>query len=152
MNQLSHFDDSGASRMVDVGGKQVTRRKAKASARVKMEAATLALIRDKKLRDAVEQFCRQEVQHSQQHHAFNRALKAYGYPKLEEQELQVKKDFQRYDNRSLKFCLAYASGLPDHCHGEIGDMWKWHLFEELEYRNLAFDVYQHLYAHHFGPL
>ena len=49
MNQLSHFDDSGASRMVDVGAKQVTRRMAKASAQVRMEPATLWMIRDKKL-------------------------------------------------------------------------------------------------------
>ena len=49
MNKLSHFDDSGASRMVDVGAKEVTRRVAKASAQVRMEPATLWMIRDKKL-------------------------------------------------------------------------------------------------------
>jgi cyclic pyranopterin phosphate synthase len=49
MNNLSHFDDSGASRMVDVGAKQVTQRVAKASAQVRMEPATLGMIRDKKL-------------------------------------------------------------------------------------------------------
>ena len=49
MNKLSHFDDSGASRMVDVGAKQVTQRVAKASAQVRMEPATLWMIRDKKL-------------------------------------------------------------------------------------------------------
>ncbi len=47
MDQLSHFDDSGASRMVDVGGKQVTRRLARASGCVKMAAETAALVRDK---------------------------------------------------------------------------------------------------------
>jgi cyclic pyranopterin phosphate synthase len=48
MSQLSHFDESGASRMVDVGDKQVTRRKARASARVTMAVETLRLVRDKK--------------------------------------------------------------------------------------------------------
>ncbi len=48
MDQLSHFDDSGASRMVDVGGKQVTRRSARASGCVRMSAETAALIRDKR--------------------------------------------------------------------------------------------------------
>jgi cyclic pyranopterin phosphate synthase len=48
MSALSHFDESGASRMVDVGAKQVTRRMARASGRVSMAAETLQLIRDKK--------------------------------------------------------------------------------------------------------
>ena len=48
MNQLSHFDDRGASRMVDVGQKAVTVRKATASGRVRMEASTQRLIRDRK--------------------------------------------------------------------------------------------------------
>jgi cyclic pyranopterin phosphate synthase len=47
MGELSHFDASGASRMVDVGGKNVTRRLARATGVVHMAAETLALIRDK---------------------------------------------------------------------------------------------------------
>jgi cyclic pyranopterin monophosphate synthase len=47
MSDLTHFDESGASRMVDVGGKPETHRTAKASAVVRMQPATLALIRDK---------------------------------------------------------------------------------------------------------
>lgn len=49
MNELSHFDDDGASHMVDVGAKQVTNRVARASGLVRMAAETLTLIRDKKL-------------------------------------------------------------------------------------------------------
>jgi len=41
---FSHFDPSGASRMVDVGDKPVTRRRAVASARVVMQPATLEKI------------------------------------------------------------------------------------------------------------
>jgi len=48
MDKLSHFDESGASRMVDVGDKQVARRVARASGLVRMAAETLTLIRDKK--------------------------------------------------------------------------------------------------------
>jgi cyclic pyranopterin phosphate synthase len=44
MNGLSHFDESGASRIVDVGDKQVTRRMARASGRVTMAAETLAIV------------------------------------------------------------------------------------------------------------
>jgi cyclic pyranopterin monophosphate synthase len=44
---LTHFDATGASRMVDVGAKPETERVARASGRVRMAAATAALIRDK---------------------------------------------------------------------------------------------------------
>ena len=47
MSTLSHFDESGASRMVDVGAKAETNRSARASAVVRMLPATLALVRDK---------------------------------------------------------------------------------------------------------
>jgi cyclic pyranopterin phosphate synthase len=47
MSSLSHFDDAGASRMVDVGGKPVTRRMARASGQVQMAAETLSLIRNR---------------------------------------------------------------------------------------------------------
>ena len=47
MDKLSHFDSSGASRMVDVGDKQVSRRVARASGLVRMATETLKLIRDK---------------------------------------------------------------------------------------------------------
>lgn len=49
MNSLTHFDDSGASRMVDTSGKSPTLRVARASARVAMLPATLRLIRDRGL-------------------------------------------------------------------------------------------------------
>src|SRR6202011_1909660 len=49
MSALSHFDDHGASRMVDTSAKQETERAARASGLVRMEPATLALIRDRAL-------------------------------------------------------------------------------------------------------
>jgi len=49
MSSLTHFDESGASRMVDVGAKAETERLARASGLVRMQPATLALIRDRKL-------------------------------------------------------------------------------------------------------
>jgi cyclic pyranopterin monophosphate synthase len=49
MGDLSHFDESGASRMVDVTGKEVTLRTARASGRVCLQASTLALVRDRRL-------------------------------------------------------------------------------------------------------
>lgn len=43
---LTHFDPAGRARMVDVGGKAESERIAVASGRVRMEAATVALIRE----------------------------------------------------------------------------------------------------------
>jgi len=45
MSDLSHFDAGGASRMVDVGEKPVTRRMARARASLRMAAATLSRVR-----------------------------------------------------------------------------------------------------------
>ena len=46
-DHLTHFDDSGASRMVDVGEKAVTARMARASGKVVMQPETLKRIRDR---------------------------------------------------------------------------------------------------------
>ena len=45
MAKLTHFDESGASRMVDVSDKEITQRVAVAEAVVSMQPATLELIR-----------------------------------------------------------------------------------------------------------
>jgi cyclic pyranopterin phosphate synthase len=49
MSELTHFDDTGASRMVDVSAKEITLRTARAEAFVEMQPDTLALLRDRKL-------------------------------------------------------------------------------------------------------
>src|SRR5690349_24968814 len=41
----THFDDSGQARMVDVAGKAITRRVARAGGRIAMLPGTLAMIR-----------------------------------------------------------------------------------------------------------
>lgn len=46
-SDLTHFDDSGASRMVDVGQKAVTSRMARASGKVLMQPGTLRRIMDR---------------------------------------------------------------------------------------------------------
>jgi cyclic pyranopterin phosphate synthase len=46
--QFTHFDAAGQAQMVDVGGKDVSRRVARAAGRIVMRPETLALIRDGK--------------------------------------------------------------------------------------------------------
>lgn len=47
---LTHFDDQGRSRMVDVSGKQVTEREAVAGAVITMKRETFDLIREGKIK------------------------------------------------------------------------------------------------------
>jgi cyclic pyranopterin phosphate synthase len=49
MGRLSHFDSEGGSRMVDVGEKGVTQRRARASGRIRMRPETLDMIRDQRV-------------------------------------------------------------------------------------------------------
>src|SRR5438445_4771061 len=49
MAHLTHFDERGASRMVDTSEKPETLRQARASGLVGLDPATLTLIRDRKL-------------------------------------------------------------------------------------------------------
>lgn len=53
MEELSHVDDSGAVRMVDVGGKEPMRRRAVARAEVRMAAETARRLRDLPKGDAL---------------------------------------------------------------------------------------------------
>jgi cyclic pyranopterin phosphate synthase len=53
VSDLSHVDDSGAVRMVDVGAKPVSRRRAVASAQVQMSSATTRRLRDLPKGDAL---------------------------------------------------------------------------------------------------
>lgn len=46
MAELTHLDETGAARMVDVGAKAITEREALAGAVVRMEPATLALLQE----------------------------------------------------------------------------------------------------------
>ncbi|TML85343.1 MAG: cyclic pyranopterin monophosphate synthase MoaC [Actinobacteria bacterium] len=53
MTDLSHVDETGAVRMVDVGGKPLSRRRAVARAEVRMAPATAARLRDLPKGDAL---------------------------------------------------------------------------------------------------
>jgi cyclic pyranopterin phosphate synthase len=53
MSDLSHVDESGGVRMVDVGGKEVSRRRAVATASLRMAPATAGRLRDLPKGDAL---------------------------------------------------------------------------------------------------
>ena len=47
MSELSHYDESGRAKMVDISGKEVTTRRAVASCRVSLSPATVETLRSK---------------------------------------------------------------------------------------------------------
>jgi predicted metal-dependent hydrolase len=106
-------------------------------------------VRDEALREEVDRFCRQEAQHYQRHTDFNKVVLAHGYPGLQESDrfrIGYIEGFESYTTQLGLYLLG--SGLYDHKRTErsFGDLFKWHMLEEVEHRNVAFDVYQHLYG------
>lgn len=110
-------------------------------------------------------FIKQEMQHCRQHLAFNKALRADGYEGMLEIEKAYEADYNDFlANRSLRFNLAYSEGFEavssiavdnfytvfneflDGADEEAVEMWKWHLAEEFEHREVAFDVYHAIYG------
>jgi len=112
------------------------------------------------MRDDILGFIRQESQHFKQHRLFNEAMIKQGYPRLAEFEQQLADDLERFlRTRSLKFCLAYADGFEslgavsgqlwfEHSDEMLEGadpnavaLWKWHMAEEFEHREVCFDIY-----------
>lgn len=132
---------------------------------VKAMRKVMPQIRDAALKEEVDRFCRQESQHYQQHANFNKVVLARNYPGLQERLDRVRDDFDGYlRDRSGRFCIGFVegfesytsqmslalldSGLYEHKRSEprFASLFKWHLLEEIEHRNVAFDIYQHLYG------
>ena len=132
---------------------------------VKSMRKVMPQIRDGALREEVDRFCRQESQHYQKHADFNELVLARNYPGLEERIKRLRDDFDGYlRDRSDRFRIGFVegfesftsqsaltlitSGLYEHKRSDprFARLFKWHLVEEIEHRNVAYDIYQHLYG------
>jgi predicted metal-dependent hydrolase len=112
-------------------------------------------------------FIKQETQHCKQHILFNRML-AEAYPEIKPIERKYVADYESLlKTRSLQFNVAYSEGfeamsaIPTTAFFEDFDelwarsdpkaeaLWKWHLAEEYEHREVMHDLYRALYGR--GP-
>jgi predicted metal-dependent hydrolase len=120
-------------------------------------------ITDPKLAAELDLYCGQESAHYRQHRIFNDTLKAQGYRSVEAIEAQLAADYARLGaEKSLAFNLAYAEGFESMAlaighmliedreflfgGGESGvaSLVLWHFVEEIEHKNVAFDVFEHV--------
>jgi uncharacterized protein len=112
----------------------------------------------------IDWFVAQETEHCKTHALFNRVI-GNGYPGIKELEREYFADYNRLlKSKKLQFNLAYSEGfealsaLPMDVYFQDFDefwsqsdpkavaMWKWHLAEEYEHRNVVFDIYHALYG------
>ncbi len=118
-----------------------------------------ALVEDAK------RFSQQEGHHFRNHANFNNQIRASigetGADALREIEADLEADYQRFTKQKpLRWNLAYAEGFEAMTcatalamaetgafDGEMmpgGEIWPWHMVEEIEHRTVAFGVYDHL--------
>ena len=130
----------------------------KVLAMAKKELERRGVKNDKLARD-MDIFFKQEMQHCKHHIAFNNRLKETRYPGLADIEKDYAVDYERFlKQKSLVWNLAYSEGFEslsavgslnyfenfdEYWEGadpKVVEMWKWHLAEEYEHREVAYDV------------
>lgn len=105
-------------------------------------------------------FIAQEGQHFQVHQRFNDILKNNGYPELADIEQEMKDYYTELSKKSLAKKMAYSAGFESMTLGatrfiieeraknflkadtRVASFWLWHMVEETEHKNCAYDAYQ----------
>lgn len=135
---------------------------------IKTMRAARPLIRDPALQADLDRYIRQEATHYKQHRVFNDQLKARGYRAIEGIEARLASEYAELESmRSLEFNLAYAEGFEsmalavgrmliedrEYLFGDsesgVASLVLWHFVEEIEHKNVAFDVFEHLNGNYF---
>lgn len=128
--------------------------------------AALREITDEALAEDVRRFSQQEGHHYKNHALFNERVRARfddaTAARLRAIEQQLEDDYQRFTRtKSLRFNVGYAEGFEAMtCAGALagaaagafdpgstvpgGELWAWHMAEEIEHRTVAFGVFEHL--------
>ena len=125
------------------------------------------LVTDPKLQAELDLYVKQEATHYKQHRRFNDTLAAKGYTCIDGLESVLAADYAKLEsNRSLKFNLAYAEGFESMAlalgemliedreelfagsENSVASLVLWHFVEEIEHKNVAYDVFDHLYGNY----
>lgn len=127
-------------------------------------------ITDPVLAEDVRRFSQQEGHHFRNHADFNVQLRGHFEPavgaELERIEADMEADYQRFSQeKPLRWNVAYAEGFEAMtCSGALamaehgsfqsdmtpgGELWPWHMAEEIEHRTVAFGVFEHLVGSYF---
>jgi predicted metal-dependent hydrolase len=128
-------------------------------------------LRDSELQRDLDLYIGQEATHFKQHKAFNKTLSLAGYASVQKLEKILEADYQKLgQQRSLRFNLAYAEGFESMAlaighmliedrqylfgdsNTEVASLILWHFVEEIEHKNVAFDVFEHLYGGYFSRM
>lgn len=130
---------------------------------IKTVTEALKQVSDPALKADVHAFIGQEGVHFQSHRRYNEILKQ-SYPELAEVEAAMDADYRRFQKRSLKWRLAYTAGFETMTMGitewlarsrsqlfagsdsAVASLVLWHMVEETEHKNVAWDLYNHLYG------
>ena len=122
------------------------------------------------LKKDVQGFIGQEGQHFQCHRRYNEILKQGHYPDLAQVEQQMEADYKQLQQRSLRWRIAYTAGFETMTMGitewlikdrkdlfagadpSVASLILWHMVEETEHKNVAYDLYQNLYGAYLPKL
>ncbi|MEH6662310.1 MAG: metal-dependent hydrolase [Parasphingorhabdus sp.] len=133
---------------------------------IKTVRQALKMASNGQLKKDVHGFIAQEGNHFQNHRRYNEILKRH-YPELAEVEDEMAADYKRFQSKSPRWRLAYTAGfetmtmgITEWLIGERRDLFKnadpsvaslilWHMVEETEHKNVAYDLYQDLYGQYW---
>jgi uncharacterized protein len=125
-------------------------------------------IRDQALAADLDSYVAQEAAHYRQHRSFNEELKARGYRSIEGLEAKIDASYAKIEAKgTLASNLAYAEGFEsmalaigemliedrDFLFGGsesgVASLVLWHFVEEIEHKNVAYDVFEHVAGNYF---
>lgn len=125
-------------------------------------------ITDETLRRDLDAYVGQEAAHYRQHRKFNEELKARGYRCIDGLEAAIDASYKRIEAKgTLAANLAYAEGFESMAlaigemliedraflfggaESGVASLVLWHFVEEIEHKNVAYDVFEHVAGNYF---
>lgn len=112
-----------------------------------------------KLAEEIRAFIQQEINHTREHLAFNKAAQAQGYDlsRIDDhvsEMLDLAKGRPQIVNLAATMALEHYTAILAHLllsdpalladsDPELAGMWRWHAVEEIEHKGVAYDTYLH---------